>query len=241
MTSLIGWTIYGGHKAYIERKRSKQRVKNYERWEDLRDDYDAQRKITRERRSLDVNRTGDYYGDSDRPIVTMRDQQEADDARTSWRPQEVFDGPTRASVFDEPRRASADMVRDYPTYAPPPQPLRPMQTQKTGVTWDEGLPPPLRVSRRNWDDDGTSSRQSSTNRGQTSARNNGSMVPQYDDRLGVGNSDSARVSRNPSPNTQLGNPFNTEEPSRPTRRENVEPIESDVPGGMMAQLIERGY
>lgn len=104
MASLIFGAIYVGHHAVVGHRREKQRVKNYERWEGLRDEYDEQRKVQRETRSLDIQRTG-HYGDfggspgggynggglyEDKPILTLRDQQEANDARTSWRPQESF-------------------------------------------------------------------------------------------------------------------------------------------------------
>src|SRR3978361_1889516 len=99
MTSLIFGSIYMGHKGIVNHRREKQRVKNYERWEGLRDEYDEQRKISRESRSLDIQRTGTDFAESDQPpIVSLRDQQEANDARTSWRPQESFDAPRRTSV-----------------------------------------------------------------------------------------------------------------------------------------------
>ena len=187
MTSLIFGTIYMGHKGIVEHRREKQRKKNYARWEDLRDDYDAQRKIVRETRSLDIQRTGsnNYYNDSaadeqyDRPILTLRDQQEANDGRTAWRPQEVFDGPTGGSSAG---RRSMDSRPSYgfgsqltPAGTSPLTPVRsqalsplqqttshlsttqtaaPLKSTKTGA-WDEGLPAPLQVSRRSYDERGT--------------------------------------------------------------------------------------
>ena len=79
MTSLIFGSIYLGHGAIVNHRREKQRIKNYERWEGLRDEYDEQRKISRESRSLDIQRTGQDYTQPDRPILTLRDQQEAND------------------------------------------------------------------------------------------------------------------------------------------------------------------
>src|ERR1700761_5405615 len=106
MTSLIFWGPYLAHKGVISHRREKQRVKNYERWEGLRDEYDEQRKVARESRSLDIQRTGpwdptqqqDVYSPyprptEDRAYVSLRDQQEANDARTGWRPQEVWEPP----------------------------------------------------------------------------------------------------------------------------------------------------
>ena len=92
MTSLIFGAVYLGHQAVVGHRHEKQRVKNYQRWEGLRDEYDEQKRTQRETRSLDIQRTGmpfDNHGE-ERPIMTLRDQQEADDARTSWRPQESF-------------------------------------------------------------------------------------------------------------------------------------------------------
>lgn len=104
MTSLIFGSIYMTHQGIMEHRRQKKRQKNYERWEDLRDEYDEQKKITRETRSLDIQRTGawgqepnygygnnDYSAKDERPILTLRDQQEANDARLSWRPQESWE------------------------------------------------------------------------------------------------------------------------------------------------------
>ena len=70
----------------------------------MRDEYDEQRKISREAQSLDIQRPGqDFTKSADKPpILTLRDQQEANDARTSWRPQEVWD--------DAPRRTSVEVT-----------------------------------------------------------------------------------------------------------------------------------
>jgi hypothetical protein len=43
MTSLIFGAIYLGHQAVVGHRHEKKRVKNYERWEGLRDEYDEQR------------------------------------------------------------------------------------------------------------------------------------------------------------------------------------------------------
>ncbi len=140
MTSLIGWTAYGIHKGIVSHKRDKQRRKNYDRWEGLRDDYDDQKRISRQ--SLDSQ---DQYAqrvsqEFDRPIVTLRDQQEANDARHSWRPQEQLDR-INPDTTGAQRRASPA--------GPTASKIRP---QKTGAVWDEGLPEPLQVQRRSFDD-----------------------------------------------------------------------------------------
>lgn len=178
MTSLIFGTIYLGHHAFTEHRREKQRVKNYERWEGLRDEYDAQRQITRQTRSLDIQRTGSGWEDPDqhKPILTLRDQQEANDARTGWRPQEVWDGPTgrpnpTGSIVQSeyPPQTHAEFAQQQqyrhvsmPTSNSPvtedtqiqqqqqQPPAQQMMPQQTGA-WDSALPPPLRVSRRTYD------------------------------------------------------------------------------------------
>lgn len=94
MTSLIFGAVYLGHQAVVHARHEKKRIKNYERWEGLRDEYDEQRKLSRETRSLDIQRTGVPY-DDDRPVLTLRDQQEANDARLGWRPQEAWNDPAQ--------------------------------------------------------------------------------------------------------------------------------------------------
>jgi len=178
------------HKQVIDHRREKQRVKNYERWEGLRDEYDAQRRTTR---SLDIQRTGQYdpttntwtddagsdHGrrsmDNDRGIFTLRDQQEANDARTSWRPQEAWDAPRtqmQAQMTGQIQQQPMPQMQAQ-GYSTPPQYMSttptmqttgymqpqqtgmshlPLKSQKTGVTWDEDLPVPLQVSRRNFED-----------------------------------------------------------------------------------------
>jgi hypothetical protein len=211
-----------GHKGIVNHRREKQRQKNYERWEGLRDEYDEQRKITRESRSLDIQRTGNY-NEPDRPILTLRDQQEANDARTSWRPQEAWDDP--------PRRTSVEVTTGSG--------LRPLTTTKTGTTWDEGLPQPLKVSRRNWDDYAPPvSRSSSLKKANTpgspprdsSTSNTPSMSTRPSPRLDA-----------PTPATHLSHPHASRSVTSPleTRHlETVEPIEHATPGGLMAELIE---
>lgn len=181
MTSLIFWGPYLAHKGVIERKREKQRVKNYQRWEDLRDDYDEQRKLTRETRSLDIQRTGAWdgqqfapppqqYDDNLNNVITLRDQQEANDARTGWRPQEAWDGPKtqlqaqmtgQVQQYSQPNMPPQRHVSMTPAMTPqitsqqtgrPPSTTLPLRSQKTGATWDEGLPTRLAVSRQSFDD-----------------------------------------------------------------------------------------
>ena len=97
MTSLIFGSIYMGHQAFVEHRHSKQREKNYQRWEGLRDEYDEEKK-ERTRRSLDSSLDSSEYWQAQqqpsyqpeqRDLFTLRDRQEAGDARTSWRPQET--------------------------------------------------------------------------------------------------------------------------------------------------------
>ena len=144
MTSLIGWGVYGIHHSIVSHKREKQRKKNYDRWEGLRDDYDEQKRVSRQ--SLDSQ---DPYAqrasqDIDRPIVTLRDQQEANDARHSWRPQEQID------------RINPDMTGAQRRASPADPTASKIRPQKTGAVWDEGLPEPLQVQRRSFDDRGSS-------------------------------------------------------------------------------------
>jgi hypothetical protein len=103
------------HQAVTHHRHEKTRVKNYQRWEGLRDEYDEQRKIQRATRSLDIQRTGQQpWEDNDRPVLTLRDQQEANDARTSWRPQEAWnDDP----VAQQRPRQSLDTSASY-TFEP---------------------------------------------------------------------------------------------------------------------------
>ncbi|KIV78778.1 hypothetical protein PV11_06388 [Exophiala sideris] len=236
MTSLIFGSIYMGHKTIMKHKRDKQRQKNYERWEGLRDDYDDQRKITRESRSLDIQRTGgsSFSDDTDRPIVTLRDQQEAGDARGAWRPQETEDGPASRIPITDNRRSSVEVTSGSN--------LRPLTGHKTGTTWDEGLPQPLRVARRNWDD----YQSPSANVSRSSSLRNASAVDTPNDRLSV-NTPSA--SRKPSPLPELAAPATAPQPhasrafSVPAELphyESIEPIQNERPGGMMAELIELG-
>jgi len=138
MTSLIWGAPYLVHKGVVHHRREKQRTKNYERWEGLRDDYDEQKRISRQ--SLDESQLRrPTAGELDRPILTLRDQQEANDGRTSWRPQErMSDDGGRPSSLN-PGNGGRERLRK----------------QKTGATWDEGLPEPLRVERRSFDERGT--------------------------------------------------------------------------------------
>ena len=222
MTSLIFGSIYMGHKGIINHRREKQRVKNYERWEGLRDEYDEQRKISRESRSLDIQRTGQDYTQPERPIVTLRDQQEANDARTGWRPQEAWD--------DAPRRTSVEVTSGSD--------LRPLAPNKTGA-WDEGLPQPLKVSRRNWDDHGAPVSRTS------SLRHASSPNPPTQDRS---TSNTPSINNVPSPRldapvstSHLSHPHASRTVSTPVETlHHVEPLQHATPGGLMAELIEEG-
>ncbi len=225
MTSLIFGSIYMGHKGIVNHRREKQRVKNYQRWEGLRDEYDEQRKISRESRSLDIQRTGQDYTSSDQPILTLRDQQEANDARTSWRPQESFE--------EAPRRTSVEVTTGSG--------LRPLVADRTGA-WDAGLPQPLKVTRRNFDDyDSAVSRSSSL-------RHASSPNPPSQDRSA---SNTPSVSNNASPRPDalapaghMSHPHAARAVSSPVEtmhHHHVEPLQHANPGGMMAELIDAGH
>ena len=178
---MIFGAVYLGHHAVVGHRREKQRVKNYERWEGLRDEYDEQKRTQRETRSLDLQRTGQYDGGyvEDKPILTLRDQQEADDARTSWRPQESFtpmqtggdpqqtgQSSWQSGYSNRPQSMEVGGMRavsDQQGYNPhnasglgmqgtgQQQSMRALPAQKTGL-WDEGLPQPIRVNRQPFDD-----------------------------------------------------------------------------------------
>lgn len=264
MTSLIFWGPYLAHKSIIGQKREKQRVKNYERWETLRDDYDEQRKIARESRSLDIQRTGPWdqsqqytgqinHNDHDRGIFTLRDQQEANDARTGWRPQEAWDGPRpqRQAQMNGQVQQYQNQRHVSSTPAIPPQMMNTqsqayyLNPQKTGATWDEGLPQPLQVSRRSFDDYDHSHRyrpgsiSSSTNVSrQPSQTRRESAISRTHTPSGLRDSSN----RQPSPPMEVINIV--EQPKNEfgfVDSTYVRPLPASVAGGRMAELIERGY
>jgi hypothetical protein len=221
MTSLIFGGIVMAHQGVVQHRRDKQRTKNYQRWEDLRDEYDEQKKITRQSRSLDIQRTGNYF--DDQPILTLRDQQEANDARMSWRPQESWE----PSHIQQPMGHQLDRqsISTPSAYWQSRGEIRP---QKTGVTWDEGLPPPLKVSRRSFEEEHNS--------------------PRIGRAQSVQMESAAYTSRNASPLSQEqsrtsshSRPQASHTNTAPPTMYHVEPVESHVPGGRMAELIERGY
>ncbi len=279
MASMIFGAVYLGHHAIVGHRREKQRVKNYERWEGLRDEYDEQKRTQRESRSLDIQRTGQYDGgyEDDKPILTLRDQQEADDARTSWRPQESFTPMHTGAVSQQTgqsswqpghskRPQSMDVgatraVSDQHGYSQHnanglgiqdtgyQSSMRALPAQKTGL-WDEGLPQPIRVSRQNFDD-------GSPHSGPTTPPvgvNRSSSLREYGNRgppqqlLGTPRTPYAGTPRTPyaGSSESLNVPKrNTSNASRsPSIREermavqDVEPVEHDVPGGRMAELLE---
>ena len=196
-----------GHSVYTEHRRNKQREKNYQRWEGLRDEYDEEKKERSLRRSLDssLDRNGAYYDPdsseywqsqqqpssyADVPeqpaLFTLRDRQEAGDARTSWRPQETesywnggalpnsFTGavlkrdltgqptgpiraqPTASQTFQQQQQSTGYLqpqpTSNQSTRTSPRPSANPLVAQSTGATWDDGLPAPLNVSRRSFED-----------------------------------------------------------------------------------------
>lgn len=271
MTSLIFWGPYLAHKGVVSHRREKQRIKNYERWEGLRDDYDEQRKIARETRSLDIQRTGPWdpnqpdgyaqphFQNEDRTYISLRDQQEANDARTGWRPQESWEPPRtqlQAQMTGHVQQTHPQAQRHvsmtpvmtgYATGLP-------LKSQKTGATWDEGLPAPLQVSRRNFDDYDHShvyrpmsvshpvSRQPSQSRGSPVSRHLGTSH-------GASRTDTPGSSREGTPAQvptlqRQYTPPDVQITSVQELPKNefgfVEPVHQ-LPGGRMAELIERGY
>ncbi len=209
-----------GHKGFVHHRR-----------EGLRDEYDEQRKISRESRSLDIQRTGDGYdhGD-DRPILTLRDQQEAGDARTGWRPQEAFDGPKLPAPDN--RRLSVEVTSGSN--------LRPLTGHKTGATWDEGLPQPLKVTRRNWDDhqspvsadvSRSSSLRHATNSANTPNDRSSSNTPS----INRASPPPAMAAPTSASHPHASRNFST--PASIPHYENSDPVEFDIPGGPMAELI----
>lgn len=268
MTSLIFWGPYLAHKHVVDRRREKQRVKNYERWEGLRDDYDDQRKISRESKSLDIQRTSSWETNPyDQPgILSLRDQQEANDARTSWRPQESWDGSRQKGQMTGQYQQSQSTGYQQSQLTGQQQQFQQLQTtnyqqqphmtgqfdrrasaspnsftqqikpQKTGA-WDEGLPEPLQVSRRSFDDYEYPQRQ-----GRTSAS------PQTTSRSQSRQQSVHGISRTHTPSglresMQLERPeiqVTTIQEMPKNEFGFVEPVRQ-IAGGRMAELIERGY
>ena len=292
MTSLIFWGPYLAHKSVINHRREKQRVKNYDRWEGLRDEYDEQRKIARETRSLDIQRTGTWdpvtqqmtgytnADDNDRGIFTLRDQQDANDARTSWRPQEAWESPRtqvnaqmtgqvqhvpthdtgfpgQQQQYHAQRHVSSTPAMMQPQITAQPRPS--IQAQKTGAAWDEGLPAPLSVSRRSFDDYDYGRFQATRT---APASNLPSRQPSQSRR------ESAQISRTHTPSQlrestpaqQLQQPAQMADLQRWQSGPDVEVVNvqelpknefgfvdpstarpAQTAGGRMAELIERGY
>lgn len=264
MTSLIFWGPYLAHKGVISHRREKQRIKNYERWEGLRDDYDEQRKIARESRSLDIQRTGPWdpnqpdaypqpqFQNEDRAYVSLRDQQEANDARTGWRPQEAWESPRtqlQAQMTGQTQQSYPQGQRHVsmtPTMTGQMSGL-PLKAQKTGATWDEGLPAPLQVSRRSFDDYDQSQmyRRSSDSR-YASRQPSRSPNPMSNSASRTHTPSGLREST-PAPMPNLQRQYSPPEPQVSRVQELpknefgfVEPA-YQAPGGRMAELIERGY
>jgi hypothetical protein len=251
---MIFGAIYLGHHAVTAHKREKQRVKNYERWEGLRDEYDEQRKISRETRSLDIQRTGAYgdpYGQEDKPILTLRDQQEADDARTGWRPQESWTGPQAPQqtgmrtgmAAARPRPQSMDLngaygqravsdIRDYSSQGANGVGLQP---QPTGSPYQNPTMRklPAQMTGSNWDDGLPQPIRVSRQSFNDSADSLGS---------GIGRSASMREYGSGRSSESLAVPkrnINSRSPSIPEERpKEVEAVAYQQPGGLMADLIE---
>jgi hypothetical protein len=265
MTSLIFGAVYVGHHLVVGHRAEKRRTKNYERWEGLRDEYDEQKRTQRESRSLDLQRTG-QYGDpyEERPILTLRDQQEADDARTSWRPQETFtpmhtgaqQSPRPNSLYSPPRGRpqSVDFsplkkVNETNGYTqhndaglgiqPQPTgyaPMRALPAQQTGSAWDDGIPNPIRV-RRNFEE--------REDRGVPGV-NRASSMREFGSRGSPGSvtprSPYAGSSENlsvPKRNASSRSPSIPENRvPEPVQSRDVQPIQHDTPGGRMAELLD---
>jgi len=277
MTSLIFWAPYLAHKGIIEHRREKQRLKNYERWEGLRDDYDEQRKIARESRSMDIQRTGPWdpnqpdfsaqpqFQQEDTGIFTLRDQQEANDARTGWRPQESWDGPRtqlqgQMTGYGQQLQSQPQPQAQRHTSLTPAMTGQstglPLKSQKTGATWDEGLPAPLQVSRRSFDDYDPSQRYRSPSVSQPGSRRQ-SQSPSMATGLPPNVSNNVSRSHTPSGLREITpaqipepprqySPPHAQAPSVQEFRTNefgfVEPVrQAPQAGGRMAELIERGY
>ena len=260
MTSLIFGTIYMGHHAIVQHRREKQRVKNYSRWEGLRDEYDEQRQTQRESRSLDIQRTGQTtWEDDNKPILTLRDQQEANDARTGWRPQESWDGPQLTAVktaaaaekvnsrrsldigqlaqhpravsdnrMNQPASRSSLGVHEPTTYQPPAH--APISRNKTGA-WDEDLPARLNVQRRNWDDQNGSAGVSRTTSQQSTQQNTPSPT------VGTRSTSHLHQVQNSSDPAPTSGYF-AANPEQTSRVQHHDAVESHVPGGHMAQLLD---
>jgi hypothetical protein len=263
MTSLIFGAVYVGHHLVVGHRAEKRRTKNYERWEGLRDEYDEQKRTQRETRSLDLQRTG-QYGEpyEERPILTLRDQQEADDARTSWRPQETFtpmhtgaqQSPRPNSLYSPPRGRpqSVDLSRtanDANGYSHNaglgiqsqrtgygPTPMRPLPAQQTGSAWDDELPNPIRV-RRNFDDREDYGvpgiNRASSLREFGSRGPPGSVTPRTPY---AGSSENLSVPKRNASSRSPSIPENRV--PEPVQSRDVEPIEHDTPGGKMAELLD---
>ena len=252
-----------GHHAVIEHRREKQRVKNYSRWEGLRDEYDEQRQTQRASRSLDIQRTGqNTWEDDNKPIFTLRDQQEANDARTGWRPQESWDGPQLTAVktaaaaeklnsrrsldlgqlVQHPRAVSDNRmnqsasqsslgVHEPTTYQPPAH--APISRNKTGA-WDEGLPDRLPVQRRNWDDENGSASLSQSASQRSSLYQKTPSPP-----VGTRSTSHLNEVTNQSNNDQMpGSGYFAANPAQSSRSQPHDTVESHVPGGHMAQLLD---
>jgi len=271
MTSLIFWGPYLAHKGVVAHRREKQRIKNYERWEGLRDDYDEQRKIARDSRSLDIQRTGPWdpnqpdayvqpqFQNEDRAYVSLRDQQEGNDARTGWRPQESWEPPrtqVQAQMTGRAQQSHPQAQRHVsmtPTMTGQTSGL-PLRAQKTGATWDEGLPAPLQVSRRSFDgydqsqtyqppsDPRPVSGQPSRSRGSPTSRQ-----PSMNSSTSRTHTPSGLRETTPAPMSNLQRQYSPPD-MQITRVQElpknefgfVEPAHQ-APGGRMAELIERGY
>lgn len=126
MTSLIGGAVYLGYKKAVEHKQNKQKKKNYERWEGLRDELDEERRL-----SLD-----------DRAAIFQRKERNS------------VDMPQRSSFdshhkhVERPSERPGEILSERST----PAPLAPQPTsgRTRAVAWDDDIPAYLTVGRRDF-------------------------------------------------------------------------------------------
>lgn len=201
------------------------------------------------------------FDDNHRPVFTMRDQQELNDARTGWRPQEAWENPSthlQAQMTGQVQQIPAHTGHPNPPQrhvsSTPAIPAHlqnlPLKTQRTGYTWDEGLPAPLQVSRRSFDDYDYGRYGGSAPVSQEASRQP-SRTRQESRQHSISRTHTPSALRESTPAPQF--PALTQErslevvhiqglPKNEFGFIDVEAARSmNVAGGRMAELIERGY